>query len=84
MFAANVRRLRAIAGSTQEALAERVGLDLRYLQRVEAGEVDAKLSLLDRFALAFGVRHAALLAPARLPRPTKGRPRQSRRQPTRR
>lgn len=79
MFAANVRRLRAAAGSTQEALAERVGVDLRYLQRIEAGEVDAKLSLLDRFALALDVRHAELLAPGRLPRPTIGRPRTPRR-----
>ncbi len=75
VFAANIRRLRIAAGSTQEALAEAVGVDLRYLQRLESGAVDAKLSLLDRFATAMGVDLGDLLQPARLGPRRRGRPR---------
>jgi transcriptional regulator with XRE-family HTH domain len=79
VFAANVRRLRGDSGWTQERLAERLGVDLRYLQRVEAGEVDVRLSFVERTARAFAVGYADLLVPARLPPPRRGRPRVTRR-----
>jgi transcriptional regulator with XRE-family HTH domain len=74
VFAANIRRLRTAAGWTQEQLAEAVGVDLRYLQRLESGVIDAKLSLLDRFASAFEVDLRELVVAGRLVPRRRGRP----------
>lgn len=73
-FAANVRRFRARAAITQERLAEKAQIDLRYLQRIEAGEVDAKLSMVDRLARALGVPARDLLVRVRTAPPKRGRP----------
>jgi transcriptional regulator with XRE-family HTH domain len=78
VFAANVRRLRADARWTQEELAEAVGVDLRYLQRLESGAIDAKLSLLDRFAASLKVDLRELLVPAKLVARRRGRPAKAR------
>lgn len=52
----NVYRLRLRAGLTQERLAERVGVDLRSLQRIEAGSWNMTVDYLDRFRAALGCR----------------------------
>lgn len=73
--AANVRRLRARQQLTQEALAELAGMDARFLQRVERGQVNMRLETLLRLAEALGVPLVRLLRRASLPAPTPGRPR---------
>lgn len=45
-----VRGLRVARGLTQEALALRVGMGWRHLQKIEAGEVNLTLRTLCRFA----------------------------------
>lgn len=73
-IAANVRRLRKRRGLTQQQLAEETEVDLRYLQKVEAAEVDFGVSFLQVLADALDVRPSSLLKPATLPEPRRGRP----------
>ena len=49
-FGGNLRRLRVAAGLTQAKLAERVGLELRTVQKFEAGEINIPLATLTVFA----------------------------------
>lgn len=51
-FGANVRRERMACGLTQEKLAERVDLNLRTVQKVEAGHVNILLTTVLRFKKA--------------------------------
>jgi transcriptional regulator with XRE-family HTH domain len=74
-FAANLQRLRRDHGVTQEEFAEIVGLSVRYVSRLESGEVDVGIRLLARLGSRLGVRIAQLLRPARLPPAKTGRPR---------
>ncbi len=76
-IAANVRRLRLGRGLTQEALAERAGLDLSYEQRVERGATNLSMSVLVALARALGVPPGLLLRKARLSTPQRGRPRKA-------
>lgn len=80
VVSANVRRLRARAGLTQEALAERAGVTPRAVQRIEEG-VDVRLTTLARVAGGLGVEPRELLAPVTEPPPPRvvGRPRTRRR-----
>lgn len=71
---ANVRRLRVRAGLTQERLAERVDLDLTFLQRIERGKTNLGVAVLLRLATALDVKPAALLRSAKLPKARRGRP----------
>jgi transcriptional regulator with XRE-family HTH domain len=73
--AANVRRLRLRRGLTQEALAERAGLDLSYEQRVERGATNLSMGVLVALARALGVPPGLLLRKARLAPLRRGRPR---------
>ena len=73
-IAANVRRCRTEQELTQEALAERVGVELRYLQEIESATANLSLGVLIGTADALGVDPAMLLAPAKLERPKRGRP----------
>lgn len=73
-FAANVRRLRVRAGQTQEELAVALGVDLRYMQRIESGSLNVGLLTVARFAGLLGVPPAHLLRKASLPEPKRGRP----------
>lgn len=61
--AANLRRLRGVAGLSQEAVAERTGHAVRHVQRVEAGHVNPSLRLLMLLAAAVEADVADLLAP---------------------
>lgn len=73
-IAANVRRLRSTRGLTQEALAERAGQDLSYLQRVERGATNLSIGVLLALAHALDTHPARLLRHASLPAVKRGRP----------
>jgi transcriptional regulator with XRE-family HTH domain len=73
-IAANVRRWRIRRGLTQEALAERAGQDLSYLQRVERGATNLSVAVLFSLAVALDVSPGLLVRRARLPPPRRGRP----------
>jgi transcriptional regulator with XRE-family HTH domain len=51
---ANVRRERMIKGITQERLAEMVGLKIRNIQKIEAGETNVLATTLVRIRDALG------------------------------
>ena len=74
----NVQRLRLALGWTQEHLAEKMGLDLSYTQRVERGQVNLTLGSLATFADALGVPPAALLRVGQPPAIKRGRPKAKR------
>jgi len=67
---ARVSALRLARGLTQETLAERLDVAVRYVQRVEGGDENLGLDSLTKLANALGVRVAELFAdaPARSPR----------------
>ena len=52
--AKTIHRLRMRAGMTQEQLAEKADVDLRSLQRIEAGSWNMTVDYLDRFRRALG------------------------------
>ena len=60
-FGANVRRLRSAAGITQAKLAERVDLELRTVQKFEAGQINVPLTTLYRIRRALGCSWEMLL-----------------------
>ena len=60
-FGANVRRQRIARGLTQERLAERVDLNLRTVQKVEAGAVNILLTTVLRLKKALQCPWDALL-----------------------
>ena len=62
-LAANVRRLRASKGWTQEEAAYQCGTPLRLLQGIEAGTDNVTLITLSRLAEGFEVDAQELLAP---------------------
>ncbi len=74
-IAANVRRLRTEQELTQAELAERASVDLRYLQRVEAGTVNAGASYVAALAQALGVVPGVLFTAANDLKRPHGRPR---------
>jgi len=52
-FAAQMRKLRKKLGLTQESMAEKVGMDLRYYQRLESRNPNAiKIDTIDKIAKA--------------------------------
>ncbi len=61
-------QLRKRAGLSQEALAERLGVSVKYVQRVLAGQENLSLRSLGRLALALGATAGQLLSGARAPR----------------
>jgi transcriptional regulator with XRE-family HTH domain len=79
---ANVQRLRRSRGLTQEQLAVRLRVDVRYLRRVERGTIDIRLVTLARLAWVFEVSASRLLRAAALPVAKAGRPRPTRRTPS--
>ena len=60
-FGANVRRLRLEAGLSQEALAEKMGVDRAYVSAIERGLQNATLLSIWHAALALKVRPVDLL-----------------------
>jgi transcriptional regulator with XRE-family HTH domain len=61
VMAANVRRIRAERGFSQEDLADRAGISVRYLGSVERGSTAATIVVLGRLARALKVKPADLL-----------------------
>jgi transcriptional regulator with XRE-family HTH domain len=60
-LASNLRSIRNQKGLTQELLAELSGLDVRHIQKLEAGEVNATLKTLAALSLALDVPPSELL-----------------------
>jgi len=54
-FATNVKRARAASGLTQEALAERSGLHLTHIARIELAQREPGVRSVARLAAALGV-----------------------------
>jgi len=71
---ANTCRLRTLKGLTQEELAEASNIETRYVQMVERGRVNLSLDVLVAIATALNVIPSALLRPAKLALPKRGRP----------
>lgn len=55
VMATNMRRLRYDKKLTQEELAARAGLSMRYVGSIERGAVSASVSVLGKLANALGV-----------------------------
>ena len=61
VFGANMRRYRTAAGLSQEAVAERMGIDRAHISSIERGRQNATLLTLWNAAEALGVKPADLL-----------------------
>jgi transcriptional regulator with XRE-family HTH domain len=61
MFGEHLRELRASAGLSQEALAEKAGLHRNYIGHIERGEKTASLDVLVRLAAALDLSLPELL-----------------------
>ena len=59
---ANVRRLRLRAKLTQEGLAERVGINPRTVQKIEAGRLNILVTTLARLQAALDCRWEELMS----------------------
>lgn len=66
----NVRRLRKQAELSQEELAARAEIEMRYLGGIERGEQNPSVKILERIAKALGVHPSVLLLDSE--RPVKG------------
>ena len=53
-FGANVRRERDAVGMTQAQLAELIGLNIRNVQKIEAGETNVLITTVTRIRKALG------------------------------
>lgn len=60
-FAANIRRIRAEKGLTQDALAQGASMDPAEIRRIESGRRDPGVRVLSRVATGLGVEPAELL-----------------------
>ena len=63
ILAANVKRLRAEQGLSQEDLADRADIDRTYVSSLERSVYAAGIDVIDRLAKALGVTAAQLLTP---------------------
>ena len=61
VMAKNLRRLRHDSKLTQEELADRAGLSMRYVGSIERGDVSATVTVLGQIAEALGIEPAELL-----------------------
>ena len=66
-FGANVRRLRLRAKLTQEALAERVGINPRTIQKIEAGKLNILVTTLARLQAALDCRWEEMMSGRKSP-----------------
>lgn len=60
-FARNLRRARAEAGLSQEALADKAGMHRNEISLLERGEREPKIGTVARLAKALGVKSSDLL-----------------------
>lgn len=61
VMAKNLRRTRHDKKLTQEELADRAGLSMRYVGSIERGDVSASVTVLGQIADALGIEPAELL-----------------------
>jgi transcriptional regulator with XRE-family HTH domain len=61
LVATNLRRIRQALGITQEELAHRSDLSVRYIGAVERAEASASITIIDQIATALGVDPGELL-----------------------
>lgn len=61
VMAKNLRRARHDKKLTQEELADRAGLSMRYVGSIERGDVSASVTVLGQIADALGIEPAELL-----------------------
>lgn len=61
VMATNLRKLRAERGLTQEELAHRVDISMRYLGSIERAKVSASVTILGRIAQALEVNPCDLI-----------------------
>ncbi|MFC6446138.1 helix-turn-helix domain-containing protein [Shinella zoogloeoides] len=61
IMATNLRRIRHDKKLTQEELADRAGLSMRYIGAIERGAVSASVTVLGQIADALGVEPGELL-----------------------
>ena len=61
IMAVNLRRKRYDLEMTQEELAERAGLSVRYVGAIERGDVSASVTVLGQIAEALGIEPGDLL-----------------------
>lgn len=64
-MAANMRRVRHDQGMTQEELAARAELSMRYVGSIERGRVSASVTVLGRLAKALNVDPCDLIKSSR-------------------
>lgn len=74
-IAANTRAWRLERGLTQEGLAEKADLDLRFVQRIERASTNLSMSVLLSLSRALDVAPTLLFQSAKLEPPQRGRPR---------
>ena len=60
-FGANLRRERMAQGMTQETLAEKADLNIRTLQKIEAGQTNILITTTQRLREALGCEWSRLL-----------------------
>ena len=60
--AANVKRIRKVKGLTQQALADRVGIQRVYVAKIEGGVKTPSLQMLEKLARALKVTVGELVA----------------------
>jgi transcriptional regulator with XRE-family HTH domain len=61
VMARNLRRIRHDQNLTQEELAGRAGLSMRYIGAIERGDVSASVTVLGQIAEALGIEPGELL-----------------------
>lgn len=78
----NIKRLRMAQGLSQEALADAAEIDRAHVGKIERGEANSTVDVLDKLALALGAETSELLKRkrpgARLPKPLKKGPKGNR------
>ena len=73
-FATNLRRCRLAAGLSQEAVAERMGVDRAHVSSMERGQQNVTLMTLSLVAQALKIDPAELMAPiSKAAEPNTGR-----------
>ena len=68
VMAKNLRRVRHEQKLTQEELADRAGLSMRYVGSIERGDVSASVTVLGQIADALEIEPAELLKDASPPK----------------
>lgn len=69
-----IAELRANLGMTQEDLASRLGVSVRHLQRIEAGQKNLSVLFLAELSPLLEAEPADFLSPPSTPKPRPGRP----------